>query len=181
MIKKRNATSSNSKPISIPKVVPQPLDRKNFSPFGEVITWKGNEVGLTINRGFGERIHSLAQVDIGDGGGEAIISIIKAKCMPQPLAITMMERHPLGSQAFIPLSPDPFLVVVAPQGKFDPQAIKVFMTNGYQGVNYRRGVWHHFCLPFTNDMDFLIVDREGDGHNCDEIELQAPYRLIIDI
>jgi ureidoglycolate lyase len=86
-----------------------------------------------------------------------------------PRVIKMLERHPLGSQAFIPLLGHPFLVVVAPAGDEPvPGAVRAFRSNGRQGVNYHRGVWHHPVLTIEKRDEFLVVDRSGSGNNCDE-------------
>lgn len=167
--------------VHMRRLNPKPLKQNNFLPYGDVISWRDHPPGIPINHGFGERLHDLANVDIGTQDGKALISIIKAKCQPQPHTVRLMERHPLGSQAFIPLSANPFLLIVAPPGDFDPNLVEVFITNGYQGINYGRGVWHHFCMPVSADTDFLIVDRGGEGHNCDEIELTASQRFIVNV
>ena len=83
----------------------------------------------------------------------------------------MFERHPLGSQSFVPLSGRPYLVAVAPAGDFDPAKIRLFRAEGHQGVHYRKGVWHHFLLVLDDDSDFLVIDRAGPGDNCEEVEL----------
>ncbi|MFX8813062.1 ureidoglycolate lyase, partial [Acinetobacter baumannii] len=86
-----------------------------------------------------------------------------------PIRLRVMERHPLGSQAFVPMCGDPFLVVVAPPGPAPaPADLRAFVTNGRQGVNYARGTWHHPLLALDRISDFLVVDRGGDGRNLDE-------------
>ena len=89
----------------------------------------------------------------------------------------MMERHPLGSQAFVPLSDAPYLIVVAPAGDLDPAKLRAFSTRGWQGVNYARGVWHHPLLALERVSDFLVVDRGGEGPNCDEAALPQTWCL----
>jgi ureidoglycolate lyase len=89
-----------------------------------------------------------------------------------------MERHPLSSQAFIPLSSTPFLVVVAPAGELDLGTLKAFRSNGRQGINYRRGTWHHPLLALERISEFLIVDRGGAGANCDEVPIADQGILI---
>jgi ureidoglycolate lyase len=90
----------------------------------------------------------------------------------------MLERHLLGSQAFVPLNDKPYLVVVAPAGELDAQRIRAFVTSGWQGVNYAKGVWHHPLLALDRVSDFLVVDRGGEGRNCDEQMLPQPWRLV---
>lgn len=146
----------------------QPLTPHAFAPFGEVIETQGRDHFL-INNGSTERYHRLADVQLGLPGDTAILSIFRAQALEMPRPITMLERHPYGSQAFMPLLGHPFLVVVAPPAdQPDPAAICAFYSDGRQGVNYHRGVWHHPVLALHPQDDFLVVDRSGPGNNCDE-------------
>ena len=115
------------------------------------------------------RFHDLAAVDVLEQGGRPLINIFRARPWPQPLRVRMLERHPLSSQAFVPVGQHPFLVIVAPPDEApDPKGVRAFVTNGQQGVNYRRGVWHHPLLALEQVCDFLVVDRGADDRNCDE-------------
>ena len=148
-----------------------PLTRAAFAPFGDVIESEGRD-HYPINAGMAQRYHDLAEVDVMAGGGRPLISLLKAKPVALPLLLRLMERHPLSSQAFIPLSAVPFLVVVAPASRtLDLARLKAFRSNGRQGINYRRGTWHHPLLALDSVSDFLIVDRGGEGDNCDEIDI----------
>ena len=147
----------------------RPLTRKAFAPFGDVIETAGSR-HYTINQGFAERFHDLAKIDVAAKGGRALVNIFRAKPRPMPLRIEMMERHPLSSQAFIPLAPGSFLVIVAKPGKA-PSAkdLVCFKTSGNQGVNYAPGTWHHPLIALKRQTDFLVIDRGGKGENCDEV------------
>ncbi|WP_061037655.1 ureidoglycolate lyase [Vibrio coralliirubri] len=147
----------------------EPLTKQAFAEFGDVIE-SDNSDFFMINSGSTRRYHKLATTDVQDQDGEAIISIFQATPLSYPLTIKMLERHPLGSQAFIPLLGQPYLIVVAPKGD-DPTLAnsRAFLSNGRQGVNYHKGVWHHPVLALTDQDQFLIVDRGGEGHNCDEV------------
>jgi ureidoglycolate lyase len=149
-------------------LIPQPLTREAFSHFGDVIETRSRD-HFMINNGSTQRFHRLADVDTGPTGGSGIISIFRAQRLELPLRIRMLERHPLGSQAFVPLKGHPFLIVVAPLGdNIKIEEIQAFITDGLQGINYHRSVWHHPILALAPVDDFLIVDRTGEGHNCDE-------------
>jgi ureidoglycolate lyase len=152
----------------------QSLSREGFAPFGEVIEASEAAHHFTINAGNTERYHDLANIEPGVNG-RVIVSIFRGQPRALPFTVRMMERHPLASQAFIPLSGKPYLVVVAPAGDA-PQAgqLKVFLARGDQGVNYATGVWHHPLLALDTVCDFLVIDRSGPGHNCDEIEFDTP-------
>lgn len=146
----------------------QPLTRKAFAPFGDVIETDGAE-HFPINEGTTERFHNLARVDVAEQGGTPLISIFRGQPRPRPIEIKMMEFHPLGTQAFIPLRAAPYLVVVAEPGdSVTLSGLRAFRAEGNQGVNYHRGVWHHPLLVLESDHDFLIVDRGGEGENCTE-------------
>ena len=146
----------------------EPLSKEAFAPFGDVIETEGSEFFM-INNGSTRRYHKLATVETAQPEDKAIISIFSAEALDMPLTIRMLERHPQGSQAFNPLLGNPFLIVVAPLGDA-PQSelVRAFRSNGRQGINYHRGVWHHPVLSCVAEDDFLIVDREGEGNNCDE-------------
>jgi ureidoglycolate lyase len=155
---------------------PKPLTREAFAPFGDVIETEDAESYL-INEGTTERFHDLAKVELG--GGRALINIFRAQPRPSPIAIRMMERHPLGSQAFVALERRPFLVVVAlPGAPPEAAALRAFITDGNQGVNYHPGVWHHPVLALLQETDFLVVDRGGPGANCDEVPLPEGIFLV---
>ena len=149
----------------------EPLTREAFAPFGDVIEVSDAVRHFPINAGTTERYHDLADIQL-DAQGRAIVSIFRAQPRTLPFAITMLERHPLGSQAFMPLHGRPYLVAVAPRGEsFSASDVRVFLARGDQGVNYAAGVWHHPLLALGEISDFLIVDRAGPGPNCDERDL----------
>ena len=152
------------------------LTREAFALFGDVIELDGAR-HFPINGGTTERYHDLAQVDVIGQGGRPLINLFRAQPRALPVEINMMERHPLGSQAFLPLSDVSYLVVVAPAGDFDPAHMRAFWTDGWQGVNYAKGVWHHPLLALERVSDFVVVDRGGEQPNCDEIALAETWRL----
>ncbi|QKS00443.1 ureidoglycolate lyase [Sphingomonas sp. CL5.1] len=161
------------------RIAPQPLTAAAFAPFGEVIEVDAGAQPLVINRGQTLRFHDLAAIDVEAGGGRPALSVFRGEPL-DPCVLAIFERHPLGSQAFVPLDGNPYLVAVAPAGAFDPAAVRIFRATGRQGVNYRRNVWHHFLLPLTSGAHFLVIDREGPGVNLDEHELPLADRIAID-
>ncbi len=155
------------------------LTRENFAPFGDVIELEGAR-HYPINLGTTERYHDLARVDVQDQGGRTLINVFRGQPRALPFEVTMMERHPLGSQAFIPLHDRPYLVVVAPAGELDPEGLRAFVTRGWQGVNFAKGVWHHPLIACGALSDFIVVDRGGEGVNLDEQKLARSYWLPAD-
>jgi ureidoglycolate lyase len=122
-----------------------------------------------INSGTTQQYRKLTEIDVSSGGGKAQVSLYRVVPYTLPHTIDMLERHPLSSQLFMPLNAAPFLVVVAPPGeRIDRGSVRAFVTNGAQGVNYRRGTWHHPVIALANPSEFLVVDRAGPGANCDE-------------
>jgi ureidoglycolate lyase len=124
-----------------------------------------------INDATTTRFHALATADPGPEG-EAILSIFRATQWPRPVAIRMLERHPLGTQAFFPLSPEDWLVVVAAGERPGADDLRLFRAGGDQGVQYGRGIWHHPLLVLAEQQDFLVVDRQGPGDNLNQIEVE---------
>lgn len=147
----------------------EPLTAAAFEPFGEVVQAGGQY--RAINAGTARQFADLAAVDVAAGGGSPCVSIYRAEARRLPLPIAMLERHPQGSQLFMPLSGEPFVVVVAPPApEPDAAAVRAFVATGRQGVNLRRGTWHHALIALAAG-DFLVLDRAGPGANCDEFRL----------
>lgn len=144
------------------------LRKSTFAPYGDVIETNDTK-SFFINQCTTERFHDLAKVDVSDEAGRPLISIFRGQAFSLPIAIKMMERHPLGSQAFIPISPYPWLVVVAPAQKDgSPGVPEAFLAGSHQGVSYGKGVWHHPLVSLQKTSDFLVVDRGGEGENLEE-------------
>ena len=140
------------------------ITKKNFSKFGQLIdTSKKNPIN--INDGYAKRFDNLIKLDISKKKGKAIVSIFKAKKRRFPMEIDMMEKHPLGSQAFIPMKETTFLCFVAPPGEFpEINKIQSFIIPPQTGINYKPGIWH-FPLISTENTNFLVIDRKGKGEN----------------
>ncbi|MEP1446900.1 MAG: ureidoglycolate lyase [Paraglaciecola sp.] len=155
------------------RLVPKALTRETFAKFGDVIEVNNEAQNFSINDGFTQRYHDLAAVDVTENNGRTLINIFRSTPLEQPVAIKMMERHPLSSQAFIPMGQQPYLVVVAPKGDLDTAKIEVFIATSNQGVNYHKGTWHHYCLALHQVSDFIVVDRGGEGENCDVVSLDG--------
>ena len=145
-------------------VNPKLITKENFSKFGDVITTDDIKP-LEINEGYAKRFDGIANLNTSKDNGETTICIFSALKRSFPMKIDMMEKHPLGSQAFIPMKETTFLVFVAPkEEKIDLNKIEAFIIPPGVGVNYKPGTWH-FPLISTEDMNFLVVDRKGSGDN----------------
>jgi len=143
---------------------PKPITKENFSKFGDMIT-TADIKPIEINEGYAKRFDGIANLNTSKDNGETTICIFSALKRSFPMKIDMMEKHPLGSQAFIPMKQTTFLVLVAPEGnKPDLNKIEAFIVPQEIGVNYNPGTWH-FPLIATEDMNFLVVDRKGSGDN----------------
>ena len=143
---------------------PTKINRKNFNPYGDLISSDDIDY-IDINAGYAKRFDNLANIETLNGGGKTIVSIFSASKRTFPMKIDMMEKHPLGSQAFIPMKETTFLSFVAPPGE-SPEISKIqsFIVPPKTGINYKPGIWH-FPLISTEDTNFLVIDRKGSGEN----------------
>ena len=153
---------------------PAPLSAAAFAPFGEVLSAEGAHDRL-INAGRCARFHDRAALDFGDG--RAGVSIFRSEPVALPYAFDLLERHPQGSQAFLPMAAEPFLVIVAPDAGGRPGPPLAFVAAPGQGVNYRRGVWHGVLAPLGPAGLFAVVDRIGPGANLEEHRLATPWTV----
>lgn len=154
------------------KLEVEKLERDAFAPFGDIVETRGRKA-YSINAGSADRYHGLATVDASENEGRPVVSIVHARPLALPLRVRTMERHPLGSQAFVPLNDSRFLVIVAAAGDPpDARALRAFISDGRQGINYRRGTWHHPLIALDHETDFLVVDRDGSGDNCEEMHFE---------
>jgi ureidoglycolate lyase len=155
---------------------PMPLTRERFEPFGDVIE-TARDRRQSMNEARFDRFDDLADVDVD---AAVAISIARSRTATSlPYRFDVVERHPQGSQAFVPLDPARFIVVVAPPGEgVEACDLRAFVTNGQQGVNYHRGTWHMPLIAFEAGQRFLIIDRAGDGPNCDEHTLADSVLLV---
>lgn len=157
----------------------RPLTAERFAPFGDVIETAATSTGGMNDARF-ERFDDLADINVDTGkGGHVAISIARSKTPTVfPHRFDMVERHPLGSQAFIPLAPFSFTIVVAPPGEsVNVDDLQAFVTNGRQGINYHRGTWHMPLISREEGQRFLIVDRAPGERNCEVVVLEEPVIL----
>ncbi len=167
--------------MSKPILTPQTLTAEAFSQFGEVIDLDVNDFALNeglqvmdINEGLTKRYHALSTVDTSDEGGRPIISIFHTQPISLPHQIIEMERHPIGSQAFIPLGNQPYYVLCAPTSDtVNVSDLQLFITNGRQGVNLAKNTWHHYQLVLGKAASYLVIDRQGKGSNLEVVEVQG--------
>lgn len=157
-------------------VMIEPLQSDIFAPFGDVIAREGAQSHF-INDGNCIRYHDLATVEFTGQNARTLINIFAPKSYALPYILKLVERHPLGSQAFVPLSRDPFLVVVCSDADGVPVSPRAFISNGYQGVNYHANVWHAPLIALADDTDFAVIDRGGDGNNLEEYEFDTPVTI----
>jgi len=157
------------------RIVAKPLTAEAFAPFGDVFEVAG-EPDKIINQGQCGRYHDRAGLEFSDG--RAGISLFNANPRSLPYRLEMLERHPDGSQAFIPMTQYPFLVIVAPDIGGQPGEPQAFLTSPGQAVNYHRGTWHGVLTPLHAPGLFAVVDRIGKGANLEEVWFDAPYEVV---
>jgi len=149
-----------------------PLTEAAFAPFGDVLEAVGTPDRI-INEGLCERFHDRARLDFGPDG-RAGISVFRAEPRSLPLMLALVERHPEGSQAFIPMSAEPFLVIVAADVEGQPADVCAFRTARGQGVNILKNTWHGVLTPLAEPGLFTVIDRIGATPNLEEHRLAAP-------
>lgn len=158
-------------------IVIEPLSREAFAPFGQVIESEGAE-HFTINGGMTERYHDLAKVELGGTNARPLVSIFRGRPYSLPLTLSVVERHPLGSQTFMPLSGRPYLSIVAPDRDGVPGTPRAFRAGPGQGVNVAMNCWHGVLTPLEAQSDFLVIDRGGDGANLEEYYFEEPFVIV---
>ncbi len=151
----------------------QPLTAEAFAPFGDVLEAVGKPDKI-INNGFCGRYHDRARLDFGPDG-RAGISVFKSEPRALPYTLELLERHPDGAQAFIPMSLDPYLVTVAEDANGTPVNVRAFIAGPGQGINYHRNTWHGVLTPLSAPGLFAVVDRIGNTQNLEEYWLKPPY------
>lgn len=154
-----------------------PITAEGFAPFGDLLDCAGAPDKL-INQGKCGRYHDRASLDFADG--RAGLSLFKAELRRLPLKLDMMERHPLGSQAFIPMSHDAFLVICAEDAGNRPGKPRAFLTEAGQAINFHRGTWHGVLTPISGSGLFAVVDRIGAGENLEEHWFDTAYEVVSD-
>lgn len=158
-------------------LTPQPLSAEAFAPYGDVICLDESRQ-ILINQGLTTRFHDLFDIDCDGQGGKAIVNLFRTSPLPLPHRIETMERHPLGSQAFLPMDQAPFPVLVGRRGEsLGAEDLTLFITNGFQGINFHKNTWHHFQIVTGHSRDFLVIDRGGDGCNLEEIAISDDVLL----
>ena len=156
-------------------IIIEPLTAEAFAPFGDLLDCAGAPDKL-INQGKCGRYHDRATLDFADG--RAGISLFKAELRALPYRLDLVERHPLGSQAFVPMSDDPFLVIVALDDNGHPGTPRAFRTAPGQAINFHRNTWHGVLTPLSGNGLFAVIDRIGDGDNLQEHWFDTPYTVI---
>ena len=155
----------------------EPLTSAAFAPFGQVIETSGAQ-HYPINNGMTERYHDLARVELGGVHPRPLISIFHGQPYALPLTLKLVERHPLGSQAFYPLSANPWLVIVAEDDAGTPTRLRAFAPAPGQGVNIAMNTWHGVLTPLQAASDFLVIDRGGEGDNLEEHHFDELWTVI---
>lgn len=156
------------------RITIEPMTAEAFAPFGDLID-TSKAADKLINQGNCERFHDRAKMEFADG--RAGLSLFQAKPRELPYQLDLVERHPEGSQAFIPMSSHGFLVIVAPDQDGVPGRPRAFETGAGQAINFHRGTWHGVLTPLHAPGLFAVVDRIGPGDNLEEYHFETPYRV----
>jgi len=153
------------------------LSKENFESYGDVLSTE-NSSSIIINNGFAEKHYNLCSMDSNENGGKSALHLYVAKKRAFPLQINMLEKHPYFSQAFIPRSNNAFIAVVSlGTNKPDLSTLKAFITDGNQGVHYKRGTWHFPLISIKNNEQFIVIDRTDCGVKENKIEECIEYHF----
>ena len=158
------------------KITAQPLTAAVFAPFGDVLDCAGVPDRI-INQGLCGRYHDRASMD-HDPQGRLGVSLFNARPRSLPYRLDMVERHPLGAQCFVPMTQNPFLIIVAPDSEGVPGTPLAFLTESGQAVNFHRGTWHGVLTPLHAPGLFAVIDYIGPGENLQEHWFTEPYTVI---
>ena len=157
-------------------IAARPLTAAAFAPFGAVID-RDQVAPRPMNAGKARRFHDLAAIGVIGDDARVVIGLVEADPYALPLAVNLVERHPLGGQAFVPLDADPFLVVVCPDEEGRPGTPQAFVTAPGQGVSYAIGTWHGVLTPLKGPQSFVVIDRGGPGSNLEEHVFDEPWTI----
>lgn len=158
-------------------IILKALNQTDFAPFGDVIEITNQSKSMLINNGTTERFYDLANITTSGTNAKTAISIFRAKPYTLPYTLTFMERHPFGSQMFMPLVPSRFLAIVASDKNGMPSDPLAFMVAPNQGINFYQNIWHGALVALDEERDFLIVDREGEEDNLEIYNFENHYRI----
>ncbi len=158
-------------------MTPTPITPAAFAPFGALID-VGGGVDFMINEGSAGRCDNIAEVDVSDKGGTPYVSIFRATKRPFPIKVDMMERHPLGSQMFLPIQDKPWLVVVASGDEPSADSCQAFLVSGHQAIQFHKNTWHFPLLIMAESQDFWVIDRSGPGNNLDEYMFKGDAAIL---
>lgn len=162
------------------RLIPKPLTAEAFTPYGEVVSTDSAEKEFSMNYGLATRYFDLAEVDVEEKGGKTCISLVNSNAIKFPFNVEKMEYHPFGSQLFFPLHERPFLILVStPAETLDTNKMELFISNGKQGVNFRKKVWHHYLMPLDDNSGFIVVDRNGNDDNCIETQIEEEITIAL--
>lgn len=160
-------------------LTPVPLTAAAFAPYGQVLDTRQADK-IPINQGLTMRFNDLADVDLRGEGARTLINVFRSTPVSLPHRVEIMERHPLGSQAFYPLAAARFLVLVAPVGEgVMIEQLELFISDGQQGVSFAPNTWHHYQLALDQPSDFLVIDRGGPGENLQEVGVQGEAEIAL--
>lgn len=159
-------------------LTPKPLTADAFAPYGEVVSTDSAKKEFSMNYGLATRYFDLAKIDVEEKGGKTCISLVHSNAIKFPFSVEKMEYHPFGSQLFYPLGELPFLVLVStPSETLNTDKLELFITDGKQGVNYHKGIWHHYLMPLNDNSGFMVIDRNGNDENCIETQIKKQIHI----
>lgn len=154
-------------------LIPQPLTRDAFAPFGDVIDVPDDPGRIYYDGALGNlRPEARASLSLS----------LKAETADRPLRSDYLERHEFSSQTFVPLDVGRWLIVVAPHatgGGPDLSGMKAFLATGRQGVTYRPDTWHHGLTVLDRPGRFAVFMWLDGGKGDEEFVSVPPFTVHI--
>ena len=158
----------------------EPLSHETFYEFGDVIDDSKERERNEINYGHTLKILSDSIVDTHLQNGKTVINLYETRPIELPFEVKKMERHPIGTQAFINIDDNPAIAIVAKRGNFDATKLRAFLVRSDQAINYHKGTWHHHNLCLDRSTRFIVVERDGPEANCEEIDIPQNIKVVVD-
>lgn len=151
-----------------------PLTAESFAPFGDVLRLP-QEVGTRTY--FDDALASLKPQTPA-----SLSLILAAPSLARPVPVTIIERHRLTSQSFVPMAATPWLVVVAPNaadGSPDLAAAVAFLPGPGQGITLKPGVWHAPLTVLEAPAPFAIFMWRDFGPDDEDFADIAPFTVAL--
>lgn len=146
-------------------LTPIPLTRESIVPFGDVISSEGIE---PIERRPDEEAPYGGTIDGYRAGlveSKEPIELIMPRFRVREFRVLFMERHPEFAQAYIPVTNQPYIWVLArPDAELVNgcpalHELQAFINAGDSAIRMHPGTWHEAPMPFRDGLRFINLSQ----------------------